>query len=121
MGETYTPRVQVWELDRLPVVVHKPEVIRSDDDANRVIVLQLPAGESLDEHQVHEHALVFVLDGHAVVRAGDEQHRLSAPALVHFPPAERHAVEAVSDCRLVLCLAPWPGVGHPTRRAEERA
>jgi quercetin dioxygenase-like cupin family protein len=109
--------VEVWELDRLPVAVHQPEVIRSDDDANRVIVLQLPLGESLDEHQVHEHALVFVLEGQALVSAGGEEHRLSAPALVYFPPAERHAVTALSECRLVLCLAPWPGPGHPSRAA----
>jgi hypothetical protein len=25
-------------------------------------------------------------------------------------------VRAVSDARLVLVLAPWPGVGHPSRR-----
>jgi quercetin dioxygenase-like cupin family protein len=110
--------VQVWELARLPVVAHQPEVLRSDDDANRVIVLQLPAGESLQDHQVHEHALVFVLDGEALVRAGEEERRLSAPGLVHFAPGERHAVEAVSECRLVLCLAPWPGVGHPSRVAD---
>jgi quercetin dioxygenase-like cupin family protein len=109
--------VEVWELDRLPVEVHRPEVLLSDADANRVIVLQLPAGESLQEHQVHEHALVFVLDGEAQISAGAERRLLSAPALVHFRPGERHAVEAIRECRLVLCLAPWPGVGHPSRPA----
>jgi hypothetical protein len=24
-------------------------------------------------------------------------------------------VEAVTDARLLLCLAPWPGPGHPSR------
>ncbi len=109
--------MEVWELSRLPVAVHRPEVLRSDDDANRVIVLQLPAGDSLQDHQVHEHALVFVLEGEATIRAGEEERRLSAPGLIHFAPGERHAVEAVSDCRLVLCLAPWPGEGHPSRGA----
>jgi quercetin dioxygenase-like cupin family protein len=113
--------VQLWELDRLPVAAHHPEVIRSDDDANRVIVLQLPAGESLQEHQVHEHALVFVLDGEARISAGEDRRLVSAPGLVHFKPGERHAVEAVSDTRLVLCLAPWPGVGHPSRPADSPA
>jgi quercetin dioxygenase-like cupin family protein len=107
--------VEVWELDRVPVAVHQPEVLRTDEDANRVIVLQLPAGESLQEHQVHEHALVFLLAGDAVFRAGGQERRLSAPSLLHFAPAERHSVEAESDCRLVLCLAPWPGPGHPSR------
>ena len=33
----------------------------------------------------------------------------------HFEPRERRAVRAVSDARLVLVLAPWPGMGHPSR------
>jgi hypothetical protein len=33
--------------------------------------------------------------------------------LVEFDPAERHAVHAVSDTRLLLLLTPWPGAGHP--------
>jgi hypothetical protein len=50
--------VQFWELGSLDVEAHHPQVLRSDDDANRVIALLLPEGESLQEHQVHEHALV---------------------------------------------------------------
>jgi hypothetical protein len=33
--------------------------------------------------------------------------------VVEFDPAERHAVRAVSDTRLLLLLTPWPGAGHP--------
>jgi hypothetical protein len=33
-----------------------------------------------------------------------------------FEPAERHAVRALSDARLLLVLAPWPGEGHPGAR-----
>jgi hypothetical protein len=33
-----------------------------------------------------------------------------------FAPRERHAVRAVSDARLLLVLAPWPGDGHPGAR-----
>jgi hypothetical protein len=50
-----------------------------------------------------------------VIRSGAQEERLGAQALVHFNPAERHEVEAVSDARLLLCLAPWPGPGHPSR------
>jgi hypothetical protein len=34
--------------------------------------------------------------------------------LAHFEPNERRTVRALSDARLVLVLAPWPGVGHPS-------
>jgi quercetin dioxygenase-like cupin family protein len=114
-ARTYTGRVQSWELNGLAVEPHRPQILRSDDEANRVVVLQLPAGESLQEHQVHEHALVFLIEGRLRVRAGEANEELGAPSLVHFEPAERHEVTAVSDCRLVLCLAPWPGPGHPSR------
>ena len=63
-------RVQVWELDRLRVAAHHPQILRSDEDANRVIALLLPQGEALQEHQVHEHALVFLLRGDLLVSAG---------------------------------------------------
>jgi len=107
--------VETWQLDQLPVAAHRPQVLRSDEEANRVIALLLPEGESLQEHQVHEHALVFLVEGRLRVTAGTEDEELSAPSLVYFDPAERHEVSAVTECRLVLCLAPWPGVGHPSR------
>jgi hypothetical protein len=37
-----------------------------------------------------------------------------------FEPAERHAVRALTDARLLLVLAPWPGEGHPGARDDER-
>jgi quercetin dioxygenase-like cupin family protein len=113
--------MQVWQLDDEQVDVHRPRVLRSDDDANRVILLALPSGETLTDHQVHEHALIVLLDGALVARGGGEERAVSAPALVHTDPGERHEVQATSDCRLLICLAPWPGDGHPRRHSEQLA
>ena len=33
-----------------------------------------------------------------------------------FDPNERHAAKALSDARLLIVLAPWPGDGHPGAR-----
>ncbi|MGH2875870.1 MAG: cupin domain-containing protein [Solirubrobacteraceae bacterium] len=109
--------MDLWRLDDEPVQAHAPRILRSDEDANRVILLALPAGERLDEHQVHEHALVLVLTGEVTIHAGDGEQRVAAQGLVHFEPAERHEVRALSDARLLICLAPWPGQGHPSRGA----
>ena len=38
-----------------------------------------------------------------------------AGLLAHFAPNERRTIRAVSDARLVLVLAPWPGEGHPSQ------
>jgi quercetin dioxygenase-like cupin family protein len=109
--------VEFWHLDSEIVEPRAPRILRSDDEANRIILLALPAGESLSDHQVHEHALVVVLAGEVAIRAGDHEQRLVAQGLVHFEPAERHEVEALTDSRLLICLAPWPGVGHHSRPA----
>jgi quercetin dioxygenase-like cupin family protein len=77
-------RMEVWQLDDERVEVHSPRVLRSDENANRVILLALPEGERLADHQVHEHALVIVLEGRLLIRAGDEERELGAPGLVHF-------------------------------------
>lgn len=104
-----------WQLDSELVQARAPRILQSDDEANRVILLALGAGERLGEHQVHEHALVVVLDGEVLIRAADGEQRLAAHGLVHFEPAERHELEAVADSRLLILLAPWPGPGHPRR------
>ena len=109
--------MEVWQLDSEAVEVHAPRILRSDDDANRVILLVLPAGDLLQDHQVHEHALVVVLEGELLVQADQDTRRLTGPGLVHFDPGERHEVRAVTDTRLLICLAPWPGEGHPSRHA----
>jgi quercetin dioxygenase-like cupin family protein len=107
--------METWDIQTLQVEPHHPPVLRSDDEL-RAIAIQLPAGEQLQEHQVHERAYMFVVDGE--VSIAHDGKRLIAPAgtLVHFEPNERRAVIATGDARLLLILAPWPGVGHPSRR-----
>ena len=40
----------------------------------------------------------------------------TGPRTSVFDPKERHEVRAVTDARLLLVLAPWPGEGHPGAR-----
>jgi len=90
---------------------HKPEILSSVENAARVIALSLPAGERLQEHEVHERAWLVVLDGE--VEAGGEATSGGAGLVAEFGPQERHEVRATADARLLLVLAPWPGDGHP--------
>jgi quercetin dioxygenase-like cupin family protein len=107
--------MQSWQLDAEQVAVHAPKILRSDDSATRAILLVLPQGERLDEHQVHEHALVLVLAGEVAVDVDGQEQEFGAHALLHFDPAERHALRALGDARILLLLSPWPGEGHPSR------
>jgi quercetin dioxygenase-like cupin family protein len=106
--------METWDIRSLPIEPHKPQVLRSDQET-RAIAINLPAGEELQEHQVHERAYLLVAGGEIEV-SKDGQTVTGGPGfLSHFEPNERRTVKAVSDARLVLVLAPWPGVGHPSR------
>ena len=107
--------METWDIRSLAIEPHRPQVLRSDQET-RAIAIRLPAGEELHEHQVHERAYLFVADGEVEI-SKDGRSVTGGPGLLsHFEPAERRTVRAVSDARLVLVLAPWPGVGHPSRR-----
>jgi len=108
--------LQSWDIRSLDIRPHRPEVLRSDGEA-RVIGIQLPAGEELQEHQVHERAYLLVVDGEIEVAGGGGSEIGGPGYLACFDPKERRGVRARSDARLVLVLAPWPGEGHPSERA----
>ncbi len=102
-----------WELGAVEARPHVPVIVSSTPDA-RAIVLALPAGERLQDHQVHERAWLVIIEGEVEVTAGDEEVVVGGPGLLfEFDPQERHEVAARSDTRLLLLLTPWPGVGHP--------
>ena len=52
-----------WDLSTLDVEPHKPQVLHSTRGEARSIALHLPAGEELQDHQVHERAHVVVISG----------------------------------------------------------
>jgi quercetin dioxygenase-like cupin family protein len=105
-----------WDLNSLDVRVHEPEVLASEPEG-RAIALQLPAGEALDEHQVHERAWLLVIDGAVEIsEPGGEPVSGGAGLFGEFDPNQRHKVRATEDARLLLILAPWPGEGHPSQR-----
>lgn len=105
--------MQSWDLKSVEVEPHEPRILASAEDA-RTIVLALPAGEQLREHEVHERARLVVVDGEVDVTTVDgEAVTAGTGHLFEFDPGERHTVLARSDARLLLVLSPWPGDGHP--------
>lgn len=102
-----------WDLTSLDLKPRLPEILTSSDAA-RAIALDLAAGESLADHQVHERAWLIVLSGEIEVSTAEGGHSSGgAGLLVEFAPGERHEVKATADARLLLLLTPWPGGGHP--------
>jgi quercetin dioxygenase-like cupin family protein len=108
--------LESWDIRSLDIQPHHPSVLRTDGEA-RVIGIQLPAGEELQEHQVHERAYLLVVDGEIEVDGQGSTESGGAGYLAIFDPKEPHEVRATTDTRLVLILAPWPGEGHPSERS----
>jgi quercetin dioxygenase-like cupin family protein len=105
--------VNSWDLKSLDLKPRLPEILPSSDAA-RAIALDLAAGESLSDHQVHERAWLIVLDGEIQVETAEGQRASGGAGLVvEFAPGERHEVIASTHARLLLLLTPWPGSGHP--------
>ena len=107
--------MESWDIRSLDVQPHHPQVLRSDNEA-RLIAIHLPAGEELQEHEVHEHAYLVIADGEVELTNGGESMTAGPGFVAHWAPQERHRVQATSDARLLLFLAPWPGPGHPNNR-----
>jgi quercetin dioxygenase-like cupin family protein len=102
-----------WDLRDLAWTPHNPEILSSAEEG-RAIVLDLPAGGTLQDHQVHEGAWITVVYGEARITSHAGQTIDAQPGtLVQFAPQERHEVTALADSRILLLLTPWPGPGHP--------
>jgi quercetin dioxygenase-like cupin family protein len=103
--------VQHWDIRSIDVQPHQPEVLHTAPEG-RTIAIALPAGELLQDHQVHERAWLAVIDGEVEVDADDATVTAGSGALFVFEPKQPHEVRATSDARLLLLLAPWPGEGR---------
>ena len=96
-----------WDLSTLDVEPHKPQVLHSTRGEARSITLLLPAGEQLQDHQVHERAHVVVIDGEVEIEIDGRTVRREGPgssfgeiALLRDVPRTA-SVRAVSDVRLL--------------------
>jgi quercetin dioxygenase-like cupin family protein len=107
--------MESWDIRSLAIEPHQPQVLRSDAES-RAIAIHLPAGEELGEHQVHERTYLVVADGELEIEQDGRKASGGPGFLSHFEPGERRTVRALTDARLVLVLAPWPGAGHPSLR-----
>jgi redox-sensitive bicupin YhaK (pirin superfamily) len=106
--------METWDITKLAVDARKPQVLASDGEG-RVIAIELPAGERLGAHQVHERAWIVVISGTVEIGTpGSEPVIGGVGLLAAFAPKERHEVAATEDARLLIVLSPWPGVGHPS-------
>ena len=106
--------MKAWNVADMDIEPHHPRVLDSEDEG-RIIVIHLPAGESMQAHQVHERAWLIVAAGAIEIDDSDGETLVGGTGLLaEFNPNERREIRATEDARLILILAPWPGKGHPS-------
>lgn len=104
-----------WDLATFDAEPHSPRIL-SSSPAARVVVLQLPGGERLQDHEVHERAWLVVIAGDVEVSAGGEESVLGRPgALFEFDPRERREVTARSDAACCWCWVRGREMATPAR------
>ena len=111
--------MQSWDLRTHDVQPHQPQILSSDLGESRSILINLPAGEQLQDHEVHERAHLVIVDGEVDIDGGGTPVPAATGTLAVFDPHERHEVRARTDARLMLVLAPWQGPGHPGVRDDD--
>lgn len=105
--------MQHWDLLTVdaPHGTRDAHVVYEDEGARAVLVVLQP-GQALGEHQVKENAWISVVEGTVQVAAGAETVELGQGGLLRFEPTERHSVSSDTGARILMLLAPWPGLGH---------
>jgi len=107
--------MKAWNIAEMDVEPHHPLVLHSEEEG-RLIVIELPAGEEMQRHRVHERAWLIVATGAIEIDDSDGETLGGGPGLVaEFDPNETRTVRATTDSRILLVLSPWPGEGHPSK------
>ncbi len=70
-----------WNVNDLKLKPHSPQILSSTNDA-RAIALAIPAGESMQDHQVHERAWVSILSGEAEITTTAGERIAGTPGLL---------------------------------------
>ena len=112
--------MDTWDLASLDVGRTTRRCSRSDDET-RLVAINLPGGEELQEHQTHERAYLVVIDGEMEVVQDGEADRGGAGFLAHFEP--NGAARGAGEERRAPAPVPraLAGVGHPSRRGARAA
>src|SRR3954470_19579366 len=103
--------LETWDIAALEVEPHHPQVLHSEEQG-RAIVINLPSGEELQEHETHEHAYLLVAAGQVELEHKGATISGGPGFVAHFEPHERREVRATDDTRLVLILTPYPAPGR---------
>jgi len=88
-------------LKQLPYQGIKSKKIVSNETGN-IILISISKGDELKKHISNTDASVLVLEGEILFKIKEQNHLLCSMDIVQFKKNEIHAVEAISDSKLIL-------------------
>lgn len=75
-----------------------------DDDRVKFILMAFDAGSELPKHAAPGDAIVFALEGEAVISYEGQDHSIKAGENFHFAKADLHSVKATKQFKMALLL-----------------
>ena len=74
------------------------------NDKMKLALMSFSKGEGLSEHRAPGEALIFALDGKAIIGYEGEEHKIEAGENFHFAKGGLHSVKAVTNFKMALLL-----------------
>lgn len=75
-----------------------------NDEKMKFVIMSFDEGTGLSEHAAPGEALVFALDGRAVIKYEGQDHEIHAGETFKFDKSGKHAVTAVSRFKMALLI-----------------
>jgi len=102
--------VERWDIKALNTSDRTgPRVLFSTPEV-RAVMIDLAPGEEMGDHRVSERAVVQIVLGSVELTSEGAETTCGEGVLAVFEPSERRAIRALEQSRLLLTLAPWPGL-----------
>lgn len=79
-----------------------------NNDLLRTVLFTFDAGQALTEHASPKAVVVTLMEGTMDFSVGERTERLVAGDVVYLAPGQRHALTAVSACRMQLVMVEAP-------------
>ena len=75
-----------------------------NNDVLRTVVFTFDAGQMLTEHASTKAVVVTLLEGETDFSIGERTERMGAGDVIYLAPGDRHALTAVTPCRMQLVM-----------------
>lgn len=95
-------------MDLQSIIDYQPNAVVSSEIMNKkagtITVFAFDQGQGLSEHTAPFDALVYIIDGEAVITISGKNHSLKAGELIIMPAHEPHALRATKKFKMLLVM-----------------